>query len=433
MLEIESVVVGSIGDELDLECGDQLISINGLSIADLIDYQLYAQGEELVFEVLKKSGEIWELDFERDDDDPLGLEFIHPQPRQCQNHCQFCFVRQLPKGLRSSLYVRDDDYRFSYLYGAYISLTNLGDAEIERIVAQQLSPLYVSVHATDVATRSRLLGRELPAVLPLLKRLIDGGIQLHAQVVLCPTINDGAILARTIEELAALHPGILSLAVVPVGLTGHRHELPVLRSVTAAEARQLLDQIHERQVHYLACHGTRFVFGADELYLKAQLDFPPLEAYEALALVENGVGLLPLFRHEAEEVLAQPASFHGVQATLITGVSAAALLRSFVERFNRHTGAQLSVQVIQNRFFGGGVTVTGLLAGCDIVEQLSGVDLDSVLLIPDVICREGEDVLLDDMTLVQVAEQLDVEIAKVPASPWGILEFVEFMAAAPLP
>ncbi|MEA3465388.1 MAG: DUF512 domain-containing protein [Thermodesulfobacteriota bacterium] len=428
MLEIESVLPGSIAEELDIEGGDYLLSINSAPISDQIDYQLCSQGESFLIEVKRKNGELWELDFERDEDDPLGLEFEYPQPRQCSNNCQFCFVRQLPTGLRKSLYVRDDDYRFSYLYGAYISLTNLSEQDIERILELKLSPLYVSVHATDVEKRSELLGRSLPPVLPILKRLIAGGVQLHTQIVLCPQRNDEECLRQSVYDLAQLYPGVISLAVVPVGLTGHRHNLPQLRVFSADEARAVIAQIHGFQSNCLLKYRTHFVFAADELYLQADIEFPALESYEGLALLENGVGLVPLFRCDSDEVLQEAGDYTGVAATLITGVSSSVEITRFVERFNRQTGAQLRVQVIHNHFFGGDVTVTGLLAGCDIVTQLLDVDLAPVLIVPDVVCREGDEVLLDDMSLEQIADSLNVEVAKVPATAWGILEFVECMA-----
>lgn len=425
MLEIKAVIPGSIADELELESGDSLVSINGEAISDQIDYQLQTHGEEFVIDVVKKNGEVWELDFERDEDDPIGLEFSYPQPRQCSNNCQFCFVRQLPKGLRKSLYVRDDDYRFSYLYGAYITLTNLTEDDIGRIIKQKLTPLYVSVHATDVEKRSELLGSDLPAVIPILKRLIDGGIQLHTQIVLCPEHNDKQYLTQSIHELAVLYPGVLSLAVVPVGLTGHREKLPPLRIFTDTEAEEVLVSIHAEQKKFVDKHGTRFVFAADELYIKSKIDFPPLDDYEELALLENGVGLVPLFRRDSHDVLNEAGQFNGIKATVVTGVSAASELKSFIAKFNEKTGSLLQVKVIQNHFFSGDVTVTGLLAGSDIVEQLSGEDLGVALILPDVVCREGDEVLLDDMSLEQIADKLNVGIAKVPASPWGLLEFIE--------
>jgi len=428
MLVIKSVVPGSIADELELESGDSLVSINGELISDQIDYQLQTHGEEFVMDVVKKDGEVWELDFERDEDDPIGLEFAYPQPRQCSNNCQFCFVRQLPKGLRKSLYVRDDDYRFSYLYGAYITLTNLSEADISRILKQKLSPLYVSVHATDVNKRSELLGRDLPAVLPILKRLIDGGIQLHTQIVLCPEHNDNQYLTQSIHDLADLYPGVLSLAIVPVGLTGHRDKLPSLRIFTAEEAKEVLSSIHSEQKKLIQKHGTRFVFAADELYIKAKIDFPPLDDYEELSLLENGVGLVPLFRRDSRDVINEAGQFKGIKATIVTGVSAADEVRRFITEFNKKTQSLLQVRVIENNFFAGDVTVTGLLSGGDIVDQLSGQDLGVALILPDVVCREGDEVLLDDMSLEQMADQLDIGIAKVPASPWGLLEFIECLA-----
>ena len=427
MLEIESVVAASIAEELDLEAGDCLLSINGVDICDQIDYQLQAQGEEFFFEVQKKNGELWDIEFERDYDDPIGLEFAYPQPRQCQNNCQFCFVRQLPAGLRKSLYVRDDDFRFSYLYGAYITLTNLTEQDIERIISQKLSPLYVSVHATDVKIRSSLMGRELPPVLPILQRLIAGGIKLHTQIVLCPQQNDADCLEQSVLDLFNLYPGILSLAIVPVGLSKYREQLAELRCFSSLEAREVVEQIHRLQGHCLGIQNTRFVFAGDELYLKANWEFPSLAAYEDLSLLENGVGLVPLFRHETAEMLNEAGCYAGITATIVTGESAAAEMKHFVQQFNARTQADLRVQVIHNDFFGSQVTVAGLLVGRDIVAQLADVYLGSVLMIPDVMCREGDEVLLDDMSLDQVADTLNIEVAKVAPTPMAIMEFIEFL------
>lgn len=428
MLAITAITPNSIAEELDLECGDLMMTINGFVVDDQIDYQLYAQGEEFVFEVQKKNGEFWEIEFERDEDDPIGLEFADPQPRQCRNNCQFCFVRQLPAGLRKSLYVRDDDYRFSYLYGAYISLTNLTEVDIERIIAQKLTPLYVSVHASDNAKRSELLGRSVPDIMPILQRLIAGGIQLHSQIVLCPGLNDGDWLEQTVYDLATLYPGVLSLAVVPVGLTKHRQQLPQLRCFTSVEASAVVHRIHEYQQELHRKIDTRFVFPADEFYLYAAMDFPALSHYEDLQLLENGVGLVSLFRNDTLEMLREAGSYTDIEATLVTGVSARQEMDDFACLFNEKTKATLHVQVVQNEFFGQSVTVAGLVVGADIVKQLAGVELGQFLLIPDVMCREGEEVFLDDMSLEQLAESLQIEVVKVPATAWGIMEFIDFIA-----
>nr|WP_320048283.1 DUF512 domain-containing protein [uncultured Desulfuromonas sp.] len=424
MLKIVSVEPGSIGDQLELCCGDTLLAMNGEDVHDQIDYELLQEREELLLDVEKQDGSQWELEFEKDQEESLGLHFSPPQPRQCHNNCQFCFVRQLPQGLRKSLYVRDDDYRYSYLYGAYISLTNLSEKDVSRILRLKLSPLYVSVHATDPDVRSTLLGREVDSPISLLKRLIAGGIQLHTQIVLCPGQNDGEILDRTMNDLGALYPGVLTLAVVPVGLTGHRRTLPVLQRFTAEQCRGVIEQISIAQQHFMTTQNCRFVFAADELYLQGGVPFPELEAYENLEQVENGVGLVALFRHEEEQILAEDADYQGCAVGVVTGQSAAGELTRFVERFNLQTGSRLEVFVVENHFFSGGVTVAGLLTGTDIVDQLKSKKLPAILLIPDIMCREGQEVFLDDMTLDALAVALNVELAKIPPSPWGIADFI---------
>ncbi|BCR05152.1 (Fe-S)-binding protein [Desulfuromonas versatilis] len=425
MLEIIFVEPGSIGEELELEPGDSLLSINGEVVRDLLDYQLHVQDEELLLEVRKKNGELWDLEFEKDSFDSLGLHFPHPEPTQCGNNCIFCFVHQLPRGMRRTLYVKDEDFRFSYLYGAYVTLTNIGEEEVERIIQQRLSPLYVSVHATEEQLRTRMLGRQGLPILELLQRLTAAGIKLHTQVVLCPGINDGEALARTIEDLFRLHPGVLSLAVVPVGLTGYRKRLPELRPPSTEEAAGILQTLHGYQQRFVAECGSRFVFAADELYLKAGWEFPEVEAYEELAQIENGVGLIPVFRAEAAEVLAEAVSMKRPGVSTFTGESMLSELTAFIARLTEKTGISIQVHGVKNEFFGGFVTVTGLLTGRDIVSQLQGRDLGARLLVPDVVLREGEDVFLDDMTLEQLGRELGVAVEKISASPWGIYEALE--------
>jgi len=327
--------------------------------------------------------------------------------------------------MRSTLYVKDEDYRFSYLYGSYVTLTNIDDETIERIIEQQLSPLYVSVHATEEDLRERLIGRKGPAILPLLKRLCESGIQIHTQVVVCPGYNDGEALVRTIEDLYALRPNVLTLAIVPVGLTGYRKRLPDIRPLSSMEAQNALDTIHAFQDRFLAESGSRFVFAADELYLQAGRDFPPLDDYEDLSQIENGVGLVPLFRVEAEDVLEEAGRIQGKDVSVITGESAFEDIRTFVEALSAKTGVRIQVWPVKNRFFGGHVTVTGLLTGADIMEQLRGKDLGSRLLIPDVVLREGDDVFLDDMTLADLGRELGVKVQKIDTSPWGLFDALE--------
>ncbi len=424
MLEIVDVFQGSIAEELEITSGDALVSINGQPVQDLLDYLILARGEELCLEIRKADGEVWELEFEKDADEPLGIDVPHPEPAECGNNCIFCFVHQLPGGMRKTLYVKDEDYRFSFLYGSYVTLTNVDEGDIERIIDQRLSPLYVSVHATDEEIRRRLIGRSGPPILQLLQRLTTAGIQIHSQIVVCPGVNDGEILARTIEDLYGLHPQVLSLAIVPVGLTGHRQGLPALRVPTENEARELIETVQGFQERYFKECGTRFVFVADEYYLKAGVDFPDVDSYENFSQIENGVGLLPLFRDEADFVIEEAGPLD-VEVSTVTGESAAVEISSFVSRLAGKTGARIHLHVIENRFFGGQVTVTGLISGQDIIDQLKGRPLGSLLLIPDVMLKEGEDVFLDDLTLGELETALGVRARKVDTSPWGLLDGLE--------
>ncbi|MEJ2698878.1 MAG: DUF512 domain-containing protein [Desulfuromonadales bacterium] len=428
MLKILEVEPGSIAEELDLETGDYLLSIGGNVIRDILDFEVHGGGEELLLEIQKKDGELWDLEVEKDAEEPLGLHFEHPEPTQCGNNCIFCFVHQLPRGMRRTLYVKDEDYRFSYLYGSYVTLTNIGEAEIERIISQGLSPLYVSVHATEDQLRNRILGRQATPILELLGRLTAANIELHTQIVLCPGINDGPQLERSVEDLQVLYPGVRSLAVVPVGLTGYRQRLPELRPLSSAEAREVLGTLHRYQERFLRDSGSRFVYAADEIYLKAGMEFPPLAAYEDLPQVENGVGLIPLFREEAREVLEEAETLQGVEASTFTGESPAGELARFIGALSEKTGAAIHLHTVRNRFFGGHVSVTGLLTGQDVIGQLRGKPLGKALLLPDVVLREGEDVFLDDVSLTDLERDLGVEVRKVESTPWGLLEGLEDLA-----
>ena len=438
MLDILAIEPDSIAAELGLCAGDRLLALNGEPVRDLLDYQLLVQAEELLVEVERADGELWEIEVDKAADEPLGLRLPHPEPEQCGNNCIFCFVHQLPPGMRRSLYVKDEDYRFSYLYGAYVTLTNLDEPSLQRILTQRLSPLYVSVHATEEQLRERLLGRKGPAILDLLRQLVAGGITVHAQVVICPGINDGAELERTFRDLVALAPaaaelavqrtGLASLAIVPVGLTGYRQRLPLLRPVTPEEARTLVAWVQARQAECLAALGSRFVYAADELYLSAGIDFPPLVEYEGLPQLENGVGLVARFRAQAQEVLAQAGPLDLPPVSVITGAASAGEIRSFCAALGSRTGVAIEVVVVPNRFFGGAVSVTGLLTGRDIAEELGRRKPGEVLLIPEVLLREGTELLLDDLTIAELERRLGLMIEVFPAEPWGLWDILETLA-----
>ena len=428
MLEILTVDPDSIADELGVLPGDLLLAVNGEPVNDLVDYLIEESGELLHIEIERSGGALWTFDLEHDSDEPLGLGLPHPDPKQCGNDCLFCFVHQLPRGMRRTLYVKDEDYRFSYLYGSYVTLTNLSEDDMQRILKKHLSPLYVSVHAADNELRQKLLGKRAQNVMPLLQRLVDGGIEIHTQVVVCPGINDGEALAFTCRELAALAPEIKSLAIVPVGLTGHRQRLPPLRTHTRHEAVELVEWIEARQAELLVQIGTRFIFAADELYIKAEKDFPDLTTYEDLAQIENGIGLVPLFRSQATEVLNVAVPLILPPISLVTGVSAASEIKSFAKKLAEKCGLDLRVHVVENYFFNGYVTVTGLLTGQDLIEQLVPDSLGDILMIPDVMLREGEDLFLDDIRISTLTERLKVPVEVIASDPWGVWDMLDTLA-----
>lgn len=428
MLEILTVEPGSIADELGVQPGDSLLAVNGEPVNDLLDYLLEEPKEFLRIEIERSGGELWELEIEHDSDDQLGLGLPHPEPKRCGNNCIFCFVHQLPRGMRRTLYVKDEDYRFSYLYGAYVTLTNLSEEDLQRILKKRLSPLYVSVHAVDNVLRQKLLGKRAAELMPLLQRLVAGGIEIHTQVVVCPGINDGEPLARTCKELVALAPGVKSLAIVPVGLTGHRQRLPDLRIPTRQEAAELVEWVETQQSELMEQLDTRFIFVADELYLKAEKDFPDLSAYEDLAQIENGVGMIPLFRSQAVEVIDAAGPMALPPISLVTGASAAAEIKSFSEKLAKKCGLDLRVHVVENRFFSGHVTVAGLLTGQDLLEQLAVDSLGEILMVPDVMLLEGEELFLDDIRISDLAERLDVQVEVFAPDPWGLWDMLDTLA-----
>lgn len=428
MLRIESVEPGSYVAEFGLDPGDRVLAINQQKINDLVDYHRVIECESLMLEVLRQDGELWELEIEKDPQEDLGLLLEHPQPRQCGNNCIFCFVHQLPKGMRRSLYIKDEDYRFSYLYGSYITLSNLQENDFQRILDQQLSPLYISVHATDDQLRNQLLGCQAPPIMPLLERLTAGGIELNCQIVVCPELNDGKVLDQSIADLSALYPQVVSLAVVPVGLTRHRENLPRLRKLTTTEARKILYQIDQFQQQFLEKNGSRFVFAADEIYLQAGEEIPDLSFYEELAQIENGVGLIAQFRQQVAEVLLEVESLDLKKVTLVTGDSFSKELHDFAERLEVRSGVSLPVLPIENNYFGTEVTVAGLLTGRDLLAQLRHHDLGQGLILPDVMLKDGEQLFLDDLTVDDLRNELGVPVIVVENSPWGILEGLESLA-----
>ncbi len=425
MIKIESVEPESYAAELGLLAGDRLLSINNHDINDLVDYHRHIEVERLTLEVLRSDGELWELDLEKEPQEEFGLSVEHPQPRQCGNQCQFCFVHQLPKGMRRTLYIKDEDYRFSYLYGSYMTLTNLDEADLQRIIHDQLSPLYISVHATDHTLRRQLLGVDIREILPLIERLTAAGIELHCQIVLCPGLNDGDALRQTMKDLSHFYPNILSLAVVPVGLTKHRLRLPKLQPVSQDDAVASLNLIHRFQTDFLERYGARFVFAADEFYLLAKQPFPDVSSYEDFPQIENGVGMILQFRQQIDEVLAEAEELDLKKVILVTGVSFNPELEVFAKELGKKTTVELIVVAIENRFFGSDVTVAGLITGVDLLEQLKPLDLGDGVILPAVMFRDQGSLLLDDLDISELADLLQCPVIAVETSPWGVLDGLE--------
>ena len=428
MLKVESVTLDSYAAELGLLAGDRLLSINGHEIVDIVDYHLTIETDHLLLEILRENDDLWEIELEKEPQEDLGLTVEHPRPQQCGNQCLFCFVHQLPKGLRDTLYIKDEDYRFSYLYGSYITLTNLDEADLQRIIRDKLSPLYISVHATEHALREKLLGAKVPEILPLLKRLTSAGIELHCQVVLCPEINDGVALQQTIKDLSRLYPQVASLAVVPVGLTQYRGKLPQLKKVMCQDATLCLELIHQYQQQFLAKYGSRFVFPADEFYLLAEQKIPSYADYEDFNQLENGVGMIAQFRQQAVEVLQETEPLELDRITLITGRLFQNELVGFAEQLSLKAGANLNVIAINNDFFGADITVTGLLTGTDLLSQLENLTLGEAILLPDVMLKDGGQLFLDDMSVEDLSSSLHLPVIVVETSPWGILDGLESLA-----
>lgn len=417
---VASVEPGSIGEELGFEPGDQLLSINGVRPRDLIDYRYLTVEEDLVLEVRDSAGALHRVELEKDADDGLGLAFteaLFDGLRQCTNRCPFCFIDQQPPGHRDSLYLKDDDYRLSFLYGSYLTLTNLSDSDWARIEEQRLSPLFVSVHATDPALRSRLLDN--PRAGDLLDQIAwfeRRGLQIHAQVVVCPGLNDGEALVRTLMDLARFGngewPAVLSAAVVPVGLTRFRPAEDGLRAVTPGDARDVIEAVEALQPRFQQRIGSRFAWLSDEWYLMAGQPLPPRSDYEDFPQQENGVGTIRAFLEALDQATeALPERIEApLHSSWVVGRLVDQALAPVQARLNQVLGVTLTLHGLPSPYWGQDQVVTGLLTGEDLLKGLADQPLGDQLLLPSVMLRQGQPVFLDDMTLDQVQDQLPVPI-----------------------
>lgn len=415
-VEIAGVEPDGLGHELDLESGDRIIKVNGRTVRDYLDFRFQTAGEtELVLEVRKNSGEDWELQIERAEDEDFGINFEQIVPRQCANECLFCFCKGNPAEARPSLFVRDEDVRLSFLYGNYTTLTSITEEEMRRIVEQRLTPQYVSVHATDLKVRAYLLGidEQRADISGKLRRLLDAGIEVHGQVVLCPGINDGVVLRKTIDDLAAEFPRISSVAIVPLGLTRYNTD-ERLTAVTPEFCRQIIKEVSALQRDLRARLGTNFAFLGDEIYLRAGQQVPGRAHYGDYPQIEDGIGMVRSFKNEFA-VLLRNLERRGIKhpeeidGTILTGTLFAPSLQPLINELNHRFGTNLRVEGIENNYFGGDVSVAGLLTGGDFVtarERIQG----KFAIIPRTTLKSDEEIMLDGMKLAQLQEALGIRV-----------------------
>ncbi|KZL94418.1 DUF512 domain-containing protein [Clostridium magnum] len=420
--EIAVVKAGSIAEEMEIEVGDILVSINGEAVKDIIDYKFLISDEYVEIEIQKPDGEIWELEIEKEYDEDLGVEFkdaILDTPRSCHNKCVFCFIDQLPKGMRETLYFKDDDSRLAFLQGNFVTLTNMSEEDIERIIKYRISPINVSVHTTNPELRIKMTNNRFAGnVYSRLKRMADAGISINCQIVLCPGLNDGDELERTIEDLYKLYPQIENLAVVPVGVTKFREglfKLDLYNKITAAEQ---LDRVAKMQRKYIKELGVPFVRMSDEFYVTAERELPATEFYDNFKQLEDGVGMIRIFRNHIRDSLVHLQKDIKGSFTIVTGASAYnEVLKAAESIMAANPKIDISVKKIINYFFGETITVAGLITAKDIIEQLRCEIIGKCVIIPDCMLRKGyelaynkEKVFLDDITVEGLEKTLNRKI-----------------------
>jgi putative radical SAM enzyme (TIGR03279 family) len=425
---IKEVYDGSIAQELQLEPGDVLVSINDRDIKDIFDYHFFVSDEVVTLLVRKKNGEEWELEIDKEMDEDLGLGFengLMDNYQSCQNHCVFCFIDQMPKGMRETLYFKDDDARLSFLQGNYVTLTNMKDCDVERIIELGLGPINISVHTTNPSLRQKMLNNRFAGqALGKMERLFEAGILMNGQIVLCKGLNDGEELERSIRDLKKFLPVMQSVSVVPVGLSKYRDGLYSLEPFLKEDAVLVLQIIRQQQQRCLDEFGVHFVHASDEWYLLAQQDLPLEACYDGYPQLENGVGMLRLLAEEFYQALTVSEDRPGESVVSIgTGVLAAPFIRRLADDFEaRFWGRKVHVLPVVNHFFGEQITVSGLLTGQDIITQLQGQELGERLLLPCNMLRHEEQVFLDDVTLGQVKKALQVPVDIVESNGQHLLK-----------
>lgn len=431
-IEISKIQEYSIAQELGIEPGDFLVSVNGQEIHDVFDYRFICADTELTLEIQKKDGESWQFDIEKDEIEDLGIEFttsLLDDEKSCLNKCIFCFIDQLPKGMRKTLYFKDDDARLSFLHGNYITMTNLSDEEINRIIRYRMSPVNISVHTTNPELRIKMLSNRFAGdILEKIKRFTTQGIIVNGQIVLCPGINDGKELDRTIRDLTSLAPELHSISVVPVGLTRFRENLPRLTPFKKESAIKVVDQVENWQTKLLEEYGSRIVYLADELYIVAGMPLPDYDAYEDFSQIENGVGMVSSLSYEVKEALKklEVKKYSGNTertVSIATGVSVFENFKKIIKNIEGSIkGLKINIYPVENTFFGSGVTVTGLLTSGDLLRELINKNLGEKLLLCKNMFRAGTNVMLDDVTADELEYKLGVKVQLVDADGQAFID-----------
>lgn len=427
---ISRIQPGSIGEEAGLKPGDQVVSVNGTQVEDVFDYRYLTEEEYLEVLIRQSDGEEWILEVEKDEDEDLGLEFengLMDEYRSCRNKCIFCFIDQMPPGMRDTLYFKDDDSRLSFLQGNYVTLTNMDEKDIERIIRYHLSPINISVHTTNPELRCRMLhNRFAGEALKKIDLLYQAGMEMNGQIVLCKGYNDGPELERTIEELGRYCPVMESVSVVPVGLTRYREGLTPLKPFTKEEAGQVIDIVERWQEKFFEQYGLHFIHASDEFYLLAGREMPKASRYDGYPQLENGVGMLRLLTEEAAEALealgCEAGGEKNRKVSVVTGKLAGPLLRQIASQVTeRYPWVEVLVYEIVNDFFGEMITVSGLLTGQDLIRQLQGKELGNCLLIPANMVKSDADIFLDDVTKEDAEKALQVPLVIVKSSGYELV------------
>lgn len=443
---IYKIEPGSIAEEMELEPGDVLVSINGKEIEDVFDYHYLIHDEYLTAIFMKANGEEWELEIEKDYDEDLGIEFengLMDDYKSCHNKCIFCFIDQMPKGMRETLYFKDDDSRLSFLQGNYVTLTNMKDKDLQRIIDYKLAPINISVQTTNPELRCKMLNNRFAGdALKKIDKLYENGIEMNGQIVLCKGVNDGEELERSIRDLTQYLPYMESVSVVPVGLSKYREGLYPLEPFTKEDAVKVLETIHKWQEICMKEHQTHFIHASDEWYILADLPLPEEDNYDGYIQLENGVGMIRLLLDEFRAALQQlkedladettpaallPEREQHHKISIASGLLAAPFIKQLADECrDTFPNYEIEVYPIKNEFFGEQITVSGLLTGQDILAQLKGKELGEKLLLPCNLLRSGEEVFLDDMTLTELKDSLQVEIDIVKSSGQDLLDAILF-------